>query len=221
MKVVRRKLDKEVDSTPNWQQPVVIKQRSVIVDKVSEFMMAGEVPLSVCDGIVDFFHHNDNYKAKPGVIGGDRDAPRTNDAVKQSMDMTVHTSYGDFDDRIRDYLNCLDSLIEKYHKTYRKSAMSSRISPKFNIQHYEPGGGYKTWHFERTGRKGAIYRHLVWMTYLTDNPDGGTQFLYQDLNIPAERGKTLIWPAEWMFTHKSRVDPEREKMIITGWTELL
>ena len=59
------------------------------------------------------------------------------------------------------------------------------------------------------------------MTYLTDNPDGGTQFLYQDLNIPAERGKTLIWPAEWTFTHKSRVDPEREKMIITGWTELL
>ena len=62
-------------------------------------------------------------------------------------------------------------------------------------------------------------RHLVWMTYLTDNPNGGTEFHFQDLYIPAEKGKTVIWPAEWMYTHKGRVDNENEKMIITGWME--
>ena len=57
------------------------------------------------------------------------------------------------------------------------------------------------------------------MTYLTDNPNGGTEFLYQKLQVPAEKGKTLIWPAEWMYTHRSQVDEELEKMIVTGWIE--
>ena len=57
------------------------------------------------------------------------------------------------------------------------------------------------------------------MTYLTDNPNGGTEFYFQDLYIPAEKGKTIIWPSEWMYTHKSRVDKMQEKMIITGWME--
>ena len=54
---------------------------------------------------------------------------------------------------------------------------------------------------------------------LTDNPNGGTEFYFQDLYIPAEKGKTIIWPAEWMYTHKGRPDMEKEKMIITGWME--
>ena len=58
------------------------------------------------------------------------------------------------------------------------------------------------------------------MTFLTDNPDGGTEFIYQDKYIPAEKGKTLIWPSDWTHTHRGKVDTTKEKMIITGWIDL-
>ena len=51
----------------------------------------------------------------------------------------------------------------------------------FNIQHYKPNGGYKAWHFER--HHNEQLRIFAFMTYLNDVPDGGTDFLYQDLTL--------------------------------------
>jgi hypothetical protein len=56
------------------------------------------------------------------------------------------------------------------------------------------------------------------MTYLntvTDN--GGTEFLNQQLIINAEKGKTVIWPADWTHTHRGVVSATQDKYIITGW----
>jgi len=58
---------------------------------------------------------------------------------------------------------------------------------------------------------------LVFLTYLTDNPDGGTYFKYQDIYCPAIKGLTLIWPADFTFTHCGVVDYNLPKHIITGW----
>jgi len=55
------------------------------------------------------------------------------------------------------------------------------------------------------------------MTFLNDVPNGGTQFFYQELTIPAKKGLTIIWPAEWTHTHKGQITKEHEKMIFTGW----
>ena len=50
-----------------------------------------------------------------------------------------------------------------------------------NIQHYKPGGGYKQWHFERGGNVPPMcLRQLVFMTYLNDVHEGGTEFYYQN-----------------------------------------
>ena len=86
----------------------------------------------------------------------------------------------------------LDRQIQMYFNKFEHN-MPCRVTDKFNIQWYPENGGYKVWHFERTEKRHSVKRHLVWMTYLTDNPDGGTEFLYQDLYVPAEKGKTLIW----------------------------
>ena len=185
---------------------------------MDQFIYESTIPHDVCDGIVDFYFNNDTYPPKRGNFGGDK---KFDLEVKDSEDVCVALHYADFDDRIRNYLKCLNEELDEYFAKFDKAAMPCKISDKFNIQRYDPGGGYKIWHHERTHNKHAIRRHLVWMTYLTDNPEGGTDFLYQDQYIPAEKGKTIIWPAEWMYTHKSRIDTNNEKMIITGWLELI
>eukprot|EP00802_Teleaulax_amphioxeia_P024216 Tamp_24887.p2 GENE.Tamp_24887~~Tamp_24887.p2 ORF type:complete len:102 (+),score=10.64 Tamp_24887:145-450(+) len=87
------------------------------------------------------------------------------------------------------------------------------------LQYYPPSGGYKTYHTERTGAgepEGS--RHLVFMTYMNDVTDaGGTEFYHQGATIQPVKGLTLIWPADWTFTHRGVPSPTQEKMIITGW----
>jgi len=58
------------------------------------------------------------------------------------------------------------------------------------------------------------------MTYLSDNPDGGTEWMYQDKYVSAVKGKTVIWPAEWTHTHRGVIDEEKEKTLITGWIDI-
>ena len=58
------------------------------------------------------------------------------------------------------------------------------------------------------------------MTYLNDVTDGGeTEFLHQKFKIKPEKGLSIIWPADWTFTHKGVVSPTQTKYIATGWYE--
>ena len=172
----------------------------------------------VCDGIIDYYNTDETFEKHPGQVSNREDT--TND-TKESMDLSIPMQYADFDDRLDAYFRLLHQSFVSYFQKFEQSRLPCKISDIFNIQWYPKGGGYKIWHFERTNNKHAIRRHLVWMTYLTDNPNGGTEFYFQDLYIPAEKGKTIIWPSEWMYTHKSRVDKMQEKMIITGWMEFI
>jgi len=64
----------------------------------------------------------------------------------------------------------------------------------------------------------GLHRVLVWMTYLNDVSDGGqTRYDYYDLEVAPQRGKTLIWPAEWTHAHSGKVVNSGSKYIITGW----
>ena len=58
---------------------------------------------------------------------------------------------------------------------------------------------------------------LVFMTYLNDVLDGGTEFKYQKLITKAKKGLTLIWPSDFTHTHKGQISNTSEKYIITGW----
>ena len=59
------------------------------------------------------------------------------------------------------------------------------------------------------------------MTYLNNVEEGGTtDFLYYDLSIKPEIGKTLIWPAEWTHAHRGDIVNKGLKYIITGWLHL-
>ena len=56
------------------------------------------------------------------------------------------------------------------------------------------------------------------MSYLNDVEDGGaTTFTQQNIEITPEKGKTMIWPAEWTHAHAGNLVNAGEKYIITGW----
>ena len=98
------------------------------------------------------------------------------------------------------------------------------ISPEFKlqegvqIQKYEPGGGFHSWHCENwTG-----LRNLVFMTYLNNVMNGGeTEWKYQNLRIPPRKGLTIIWQTDWTHTHRGAAAPYETKYVTTGWYEYI
>ena len=169
------------------------------------------IPPPVCDDLVTLFNENKDKHAA-GVVGP---PPRVDLAEKISTEVPIHPSYDHPTFII--YKNLIGNIINVYEKRYPEIEEFSKFGmvESCQIQHYKPGEGFKTWHFERSSK--AENRCLVFMTYLNDVPDGGTHFKYQDLTTPAEKGLTLMWPTDFSHTHKGQITKHHEKYIITGW----
>ena len=91
------------------------------------------------------------------------------------------------------------------------------ICERYNLQKYPVGGGFKIWHYENDFKSINYDRCLVFMTYLNDVEDGGTSFKYQNVDMPAQKGLTVMWPAYWTHVHKGIISNTKEKYIATGW----
>jgi hypothetical protein len=113
-------------------------------------------------------------------------------------------------------LKVLDQYKERFPLSHLKLREWGFTRPR--LQKYAEGNSYHTLHCENDGNLDVVFRHLVFMTYLNDIEDGGgTYFENQKLTTPAEKGLTLIWPAQWTHYHKGIVAPTEKKYIITGW----
>jgi prolyl 4-hydroxylase len=179
----------------------------------SSFIGGWYLDHNLCDELIDYYHYNEKY-AIQGTVGTKREI---NKDMKESTDLKI--SAGNFDNIIDVYRYNLQKCLEQYFKKYEHSEKTSRftIVQDYQFQKYPINGGFKKWHFENTGIDHHVFRHLVFMTYLNDVEDGGTEFYYQKTKTIAEKGLTLIWPATWTHTHRGVVSTTKEKMIITGW----
>ena len=60
------------------------------------------------------------------------------------------------------------------------------------------------------------------MTYLNDVEDQGeTEFHFQEVKIKPKKGLSLIWPADFTYTHRGIPSPTQEKYIATGWFNMV
>jgi len=164
---------------------------------------------SICDDIINYFENDDDKHQGTTISGCDEN-------VKISTDVLLKQS--DVSDK---YLSLLTQVVNEYAEIY---PMVNYYSPwnlieNINIQKYNPTEAYFGWHTERSsGIDINASRHMVFMTYLNDvNDDGETEFYHQKLKIKPEKGLTLIWPADWTFTHRGCPSPSETKYIITGW----
>ena len=135
---------------------------------------------------------------------------------KHSFDCTVPKHL------IGQYRSYLQRSVDAYIAQYPWSNGYSAFDMEHPavIQQYPPGGHFQVWHCERAGSSPRISsRHLVFMTYLNtvDNGSGHTEFVHQKLSIQPEEGLTVIWPADWTFTHRGSPVEAFDKLIVTGW----
>jgi hypothetical protein len=169
--------------------------------------------LTICDELIEY-HKNSPFQYA-GTNSNIVDVTK-----KASTDVQINNNNVN-DDLIQRYLKELKIVCDKYIEKYKycNDYYPWDIVEGFNIQHYKPNEGYFAWHTERACNIYPVNnRHLVFMTYLNDVDDGGeTEFYYQKLKVKAEKGKTVIFPADWTHTHKGITSPTENKYIITGW----
>jgi len=175
-----------------------------------ESLMGGwYISENICDDLILFYEKNKD-KAKSGkVVDGDTE-------ICDNMRMSLSTSNPDIS--FKNYVEELQKVLDLYNQKYieTQNFPTYQIEDFTKIQKYEPSQGYKVWHYENDGFENKN-RFLVFMTYLNNVHDGGTQFKYQNITLPAKKGLTLIWPAFWTHTHRGQVSHTKEKYIITGW----
>ena len=161
-------------------------------------------------------------RSGPGETIDDNGGGMVNPEIKDSLDNPVFI--GITDPRVRDFTGEVNRVMSNYVDRFPLCAKTNvwKMEEFFNLQYYKPGGGYHLWHCERqSSSRSNTYRHMVWMTYLNTVPDGGTEWFHQDLYVPAKKGRTVIWPADWTFHHRGRKSDTSDKLIATGWYHFL
>ena len=180
----------------------------------NSFIGGWYIPEKNCDDLVNYYNENTHlvHKGKIGHKG------KVELEHKESFDISFYGNEKVLLDYNTELQKCLDLYLKKYE--YCNYSDKFNITEPVNLQKYPVGGGFKLYHFERMSRL-SVKRYLVFMTYLNDVDDGGTEFLYQKLKTPAKKGLTLIWPSEWTHTHRGIISNSKEKIIITGWYNFL
>lgn len=170
----------------------------------------------ICDGLINYHKKNAEYKSEGMVSSKNLLGAEVNKNVKESVDVNFFNTSNN--KTIVKFFSILQEALNEYIKYY--GIQSDLISSEsHNIQYYPPGGGFKIWHCERSSLALAS-RQLVYMIYLNNVPNGGTEFKHQQVTIEAEKGKMIIWPSDFTHTHRGVVSMTHEKYIATGWINL-
>ena len=164
----------------------------------------------LCDNLIEYF---EAAKDKgPGTQG-----PNTVDKkIKDSTDCVLHDS-----DVAFEYFANLQKVVDEYVQIYPYVNQYNewRVVEGTNIQRYFSNQAYYGWHTERASAEHPkSARHMVFMTYLNNVEQGGeTEYYHQQIKIKPEKGLTLLWPADWTFTHRGCPAIYETKYIVTGW----
>ena len=187
------------------------------IDAPYSFIGGGKIDPEICDGMVDFFNTTTYLGKEEGHHGGGVDKD-----IKDSVDLTIPRYLKD--ERVTNYIDALGQVTRLYCDQYPQlKTIPWELTEDFNIQWYPKGGGFKALHCERgSAHFQCMGRVMAWMTYLNDIKEGGeTYFETQSCQVKPTKGLTLIWPADWTHMHKGLPAPNEEKIIVTGWYDLI
>ena len=174
---------------------------------------------SVCDDLIEYHKKNTEFKDF-GYSGAGPHGAKIDNSVKESVDVFVQP-YSKHPTIKKYFEEEIKKGVLDYKQKYEFCDMPFQIKEPMNIQYYPPGGGFKQWHYERNSYvHDELSRVLVYMTYLNDVDNAGTEWLYQNFKTEAKKGLSVIWPAEWTHTHKGIVSESQEKYIATGWLNM-
>ncbi len=180
----------------------------------SSFIGGWYIPEEICDELIETYNNNED-KWSPGAIGT---SIKVEETIKKSTEFFIKPN--EYHLYLKNYIHHLNNVIENYKEIYPYCSLRMNewtINSTIKIQHYKPGEGFKQWHCENNGSGYFKSRHLVFMTYLTNTKNAGTEFYHQNIKVPCKKGLTIIWPAGWTHIHRGMITKNEEKTIITGW----
>ena len=174
------------------------------------------IPEKTCDDIIISFN---KFKKEGHTVPGkvyEHSKSIVRKDYKESEDLVIDIK--NLGEPYIEYLKNLQKCLYEYMKRYPilDNLAKFGLNSDFNVQYYPPGGGFKAWHCER-GHVVKPEKVLVFMTYLNDVKNGGTEFEYLNLKTPAKKGLTLFWPVDFTHTHRGQISKKQEKYIVTGW----
>jgi len=180
----------------------------------NSFIGGWYIPNQICDDLIDYFKKNKQRHIE-GTIGYKENA-KVDKNVKDSIDLGIDpsTSFYPFNEYMKNLQICLNEYLKKYPDANNSARFN--INQFYNIQYYPSKAGFKKWHYESMD-KDSSKRNLVFMTYLNDVKNAGTEFKYQKIKTECKKGLTLIWPSSFTHTHRGIINKKNEKYIITGW----
>ena len=169
--------------------------------------------LKLCDDLIAYFKKNTEYKQEGTVYKEEAGVIDKN--IKESIDVRFFN--GSHDLSIQEMYKQITKNVYDYVKEFKLECNLITENPGL-IQWYPIGGGFKTWHFERCNYE-TRKRQIVYMLYLNDVEDGGTEWYFQKMSLPARKGTLVLWPSDFTHVHKGIVSNTKEKFIATGWLE--
>ena len=177
-----------------------------------------QMPLNVCNEIINLY----DTKEKESSELTDTSKEYNNKLLREDSTLFLDDTGSELIGVVNYYLN--DALVE-YVNTYNILNTNGKNDPnpfklksiRQKIQKTPIGGGYHEWHFEDSGMN-VCHRILAWTIYLNDIEEGGeTEFLYQSIRCKPTAGKIVIFPANFLATHRGNPPLSNTKYILTGW----
>ena len=176
-------------------------------------------PAELCDEIIGVYEQT--LKSKPSYIHKEGHEAMLRDDGFMCLDEIVGW---------QGPMNNLPSLVNEHisralyeyfeYFPVLQTADTGLYSIRQKLQKTPLSGGFHQWHYENS-HIDSVHRVLAWTIYLNDVEEGGeTEFLYQSQRVAPVKGRTAIFPAGFMHTHRGNPPISNEKYILTGWFSL-
>lgn len=111
----------------------------------------------------------------------------------------------------------LKPFIEDYINVYSILQNTNLLYYDVKAKKIPQGGGFHNWHYESSGLISSS-RAVVVQLYLNDDFEAGeTEFLYMNTRIPPKKGRLVVFPTAYPYTHRGNPPIGGEKYILTTW----
>ena len=173
-----------------------------------------------CDHLVQKFEDDPGNNMYRGIIGKGFADPD----IKETFDLNIsHSQCWKKEDNI--VCTNIGELVNEYFDHVKESIPNSaansgifKISDTgYQIQRYLPNKGFYTWHNDYRFEKDYGSRILTFIYYLNTVDEGGETEFTNGIKIKAEKGKVVLFPSLWTYTHRGCIPYSGNKYILTGW----
>lgn len=192
----------------------------------------------ICDYLIDFFEKNKKYHHNNKTIGDtfkEKKYFKKNNEVKEFFSARLSKGIS-IDNLIKEntdnkeykfVFDIIFNIFDKGLKLYLKTIPNRTNIKKFTdegyfITKYEKKSGFYKWHTDRSFMSNKAHkRYISAIFYLNTVENGGeTEFKFHNKIVKAKKGRLLIFPSDWIYTHRGKIPISENKYICNNFFTL-